>query len=252
MSQAGGTEHPAPCHGRWSEKKLRSHSQATCPSSQSVGATARFQPVVMEVTTLFPGPAIFVTFLGLFEASWGPVPQHSGTAASLSAQFFHQLSGGRTSWERGSLHPYRHQSDFSSCSGGPEQKGRVSERETPNTPGVPTSISPAHQPGVMVLRPVGPGGRPGSAPCPHCPTAGAGSGPHPALPDRVPAEGAVTFVSWALLCVQPGLQRGMEESLSLRRLAEGAARVSAHPSACKSCQELCRAAYLNPKSFFSY
>lgn len=240
------------CRGRWSEKKLRSHSQATCPSSQSVGATARFQPVVMEVTTLFPGPAIFVTFLGLLEASWGPVPQHSGTAASLSAQFFHQLSGGRTSWERGSLSPYRHQSDFSSCSGGPEQKGRISERETPNTPGVPTSISPAHQPGVMALRPVGPGGRPGSAPCPHCPTAGAGSGPHPALPDRVPAEGAVTFVSWALLCVQPGLQRGMEESLSLRRLAEGAARVSAHPSACKSCQELCRAAYLNPKSFFSY
>lgn len=252
VSQAGGTEHPAPCHGRWSEKKLRSHSQAMCPSSQSVGATARFQPVVMEVTTLFPGPAIFVTFLGLFEASWGPVPQHSGTATSLSAQPFQQLPGGRTSWERGSLSPYRHQSDFSSCSGGPEQKGRVSERETPNTPGVPTSISPAHQPRVMVLHPVGPGGRPGSAPCPHCPTAGAGSGPHPALPDRVPAEGAVTFVSWALLCVQPGLRRGMEESLSLCRLAEGTARVSAHPSACKSCQELCRAAYLNPKSFFSY
>lgn len=88
------------------------------------------------------------------------------------------------------------------------------------TPRVPTSISPAHQPGVMVLRPVGPGGRPGSAPCPHCHTAGAGSGSHPALPGRVPAEGAVTFMSWALLCGQPGLQRGMEESLSLRRLAE--------------------------------
>lgn len=208
------------CRGRWSGKKLRSHGQAMCPSSKSSGATARFQSVVMEVTTLFSGPAIFVTFLGLFGASRGPVPQHSGTATSLAAQPFHQLSGGRTSWERGCLYLCQHQRDFSSCSGDPEQKGRVSERETSDTPRVPTSISPAHQPGVMVLRPVGPGGCPGSAPCPHCHTAGAGSGSHPALPGRVPAEGAVTFMSWALLCGQPGLQRGMEESLSLRRLAE--------------------------------
>lgn len=90
------------CCGRWSEKNLRSHGQATCPSSKSFGAMAQFWsvPAVVEVTTLYSGPAIFAAFLGLFGASWGPVPQHSGTATSLSAQPFHQLSRGRMSWER--------------------------------------------------------------------------------------------------------------------------------------------------------
>lgn len=104
----------------------------------------------------------------------------------------------------------------------------------------------------MVLSTVGPGGHPGSALRSHCPTAWAGSGSHPALPGRVPAEGAVTFVSQALLCRQPGLWRGTEESLSLQRLAESTAPVSARPSACKSRQELRRTTYFKSKSFFFF